>query len=73
MAREAKAEKTWRAHRSDLGLFSHWFTQTSGDAFAADKLTRIDVRDYSHHLLAVEGKAVATVNRRLATLRAFAA
>ena len=71
LARTATGEKTWRAYRSDLGLFATWFTQTTGDPFAASKLTRIDVRDYKQHLLAVEGKAAATVNRRLAALRAF--
>jgi site-specific recombinase XerD len=71
LAGDAKAEKTWRAYRSDLNLFASWFTQTTGDPFAADKLTRIDVRDYKQRLLAVEGKAAATVNRRLAALRAF--
>ena len=73
LAREAKGEKTWRAYRSDLNLFAAWFTQTTGDAFEASKLTRIDIRDYKQHLLAVEGKAAATVNRRLAALRAFCA
>jgi integrase/recombinase XerD len=73
LARDAKAEKTWRAYRSDLLLFATWFTQTTRDPFAAEKLTRIDVRDYKQRLLAVEGKAAATVNRRLAALRAFCA
>src|SRR5215208_6694022 len=71
LARAATAELTWRAYRSDLTLFARWFTRTTGDAFAARTLTRIDVRDYKGHLLAVEGKAAATVNRRLAALRAF--
>src|SRR5215208_5948468 len=71
LARQAKGEKTWRAYRSDLNLFATWFSQTTSDAFAAQTLTRIDVRDYKQHLLAVEGKAAATVNRRLAALRAF--
>jgi len=71
LARQAKAEKTWRAYRSDLGLFAGWFQSTTGDAFAAATLTRVDVRDYKQYLLAVEGKAAATVNRRLAALRAF--
>ncbi len=72
-ARAAKAELTWRAYRSDLNLFARWFTRTTGDPFDARTLTRIDVRDYKQHLLAAEGKAAATVNRRLAALRAFCA
>src|SRR3712207_5796422 len=73
LPRTAKGEKTWRAYRSDLNLFAAWLTQTTGDPFEARKLTRIDVRDYKQHLLSVEGRTPATVNRRLAALRAFAA
>src|SRR5215211_3673887 len=71
LARQPRSAKTWTAYRSDLNLFANWLTQTTGDAFSAESLTRIDVRDYKQHLLAVEGKAAATVNRRLAALRAF--
>ena len=73
LARTATAEKRWRAYRSDLPLFASWPAQTTGDPFEAGRLTRIDVRDYKQHLLGVEGKAAATVNRRLAALRAFCA
>lgn len=71
LARQAKGEKTWRAYRSDLNLIAAWFTRITGESFAAAALTRIDVRDYKRHLLTDEGKAAATVNRRLAALRAF--
>src|SRR5215213_2522757 len=71
LARQPRAEKTWTAYRSDLSLFAAWLTQTTGDAFSAATLTRVDGRDYKQHLLAVEGRAAAAVNRRLAALRAF--
>jgi integrase/recombinase XerD len=71
LARQARSEKTWQAYRSDLNLFAHWLIQTTGDVFSAKSLTRIDVRDYKQHLLSVEGRTPATVNRRLAALRAF--
>jgi site-specific recombinase XerD len=71
LTRQPRSMKTWTAYRSDLTLFANWLTQTTGDAFSAATLTRIDVRDYKQHLLAVEGRAAATVNRRLAALRAF--
>ena len=73
LARQPRSAKTWQAYRSDLNLFASWLTQTTGDPFSAETLTRIDVRDYKQHLLAVEGRAAATVNRRLAALRAFCA
>src|SRR5215212_10122739 len=71
LARQPRSAKTWMAYRSDLTLFASWLTQSTGDAFSAKSLTRIDVRDYKQHLLAVEGRAATTVNRRLAALRAF--
>jgi site-specific recombinase XerD len=71
LAREARSERTWVAYQSDLNLFARWLTQTTGDPFSAKTLTRIDVRDYKQHLLSVEGRTPATVNRRLAALRAF--
>ncbi len=71
LAREPRSEQTWRAYRSDLTLFAGWLTHTTGDVFEARKLTRIDVRDYKQHLLSVEGRKPATINRRLAALRAF--
>jgi site-specific recombinase XerD len=71
LARQPRSEKTWQAYRSDLNLFAQWLTQTTGDAISVKTLTRIDVRDYKQHLLAVEGRAAATVNRRLAALRAL--
>src|SRR5215207_9421749 len=71
LARQPRSAKTWQAYRSDLNLFASWLTQSTGDAFAAETLTRIDVRDYKQHLFAVEGRAAATVNRRLAALRTF--
>src|SRR5215216_1465210 len=73
LARQPRSAKTWQAYRSDLTLFATWLTQTTGDAFSGETLTRIDVRDYKQHLLAVEGRAAVTVNRRLAALRAFCA
>src|SRR5215204_3622252 len=71
LARQPRSAKTWQAYRSDLTLFASWLTQTTGHPFSAETLTRIDVRDYKQHLLAVEGRAAATVNRRLAALRTF--
>lgn len=73
LAKSAKGEQTFRAYRSDLNLFARWLTSTTGDPFAAKNLTRIDVRDYKQFLLATQGRAAATVNRRLAALRAFTA
>lgn len=71
LARQDRSAQTWTAYRSDLLQFARWFATTTGDPFRAANLTRIDVRDYKQHLLTVEGRTPATVNRRLAALRAF--
>ncbi len=48
-----------------------WFEQTVGDASTPEAVTLTDVREYRGHLLTVEQRQPATVNRRLAALRRF--
>jgi site-specific recombinase XerD len=62
---------TRESYRRDLTGFAGWFRTTTGQAFAAQAVTPTDVRDYRAHLLTVERRAPATVNRRLAALRTF--
>ena len=70
VARDPRSERTWVAHRSDLNLFARWLTQTTGGPVEARTLPCSAVRDDTHHLLAAKGEAAATLNRRLAALRA---
>jgi site-specific recombinase XerD len=71
LAREEVAAKTIRAYRSDLTHFGRWFAGSTGEAFAAAAVTPTDLRDYRAHLIGVERRQPATVNRRLAALRRF--
>lgn len=71
LARQEVAPRTRVSYQSDLTLFARWFTGTFGDAFTAAAVTPSDIRDYRSHLVSVEGRRPATVNRRLAALRKF--
>src|ERR671916_416995 len=71
LTREEVGEKTVRAYRSDLAHFGRWFAGATGEAFAAAAVTPTDLRDYRAHLVGVERRQPATVNRRLAALRRF--
>jgi site-specific recombinase XerD len=71
LAREEVAQKTIAAYRSDLTHFGRWFVTSTGEAFRAAAVTPTDLRDYRAHLVGVERRQPATVNRRLAALRRF--
>src|ERR687889_2321233 len=71
LERQETAPKTRIAYRLDLLHFASWFTRTVGEAFTPEAITPTDVREYRGHLLNVEKRQPATVNRRLAALRRF--
>src|SRR5919108_2729239 len=71
LGRQEVAPKTIASYRSDLNVFARWFGESTGEAFRAAAVTPSDIRDYRAHLLTVEGRQPATVNRRLAALRRF--
>jgi site-specific recombinase XerD len=69
--RQEVAPKTITSYTTDLRAVARWFTDTTGQAFAAAVVTPTDLRDYRAHLRTVQRRAPATVNRRLAALRRF--
>jgi integrase/recombinase XerC len=71
LQRQEVSPRTLVSYQSDLTLFARWFIATNGEAFTAAAVTPTDVRDYKAHLVSVEHRAPATVNRRLAALRKF--
>ena len=71
LAGEGKSAHTLRAYTRDLRLFAEWFQITNGKALTPEAITPIDVRQYRAHLLTVQGRKPATVNRKLASLSAF--
>jgi site-specific recombinase XerD len=71
LSREEIAATTIRSYHSDLAHFARWFEGSTGEAFTAAAVTPTDLRDYRSHLVGVERRQPATVNRRLAALRRF--
>lgn len=66
-----RSPRTTQGYMRDLRLFSVWFEQTNGEPLTPQALTRIDAREYRQHLSMVVGAKPATINRRLAALRAY--
>lgn len=64
-------EGTARAYTEDLTDFSRWFEGCNGQAVTPDLVTAIDLREYQSHMLTVRGLKPATINRRLAAVRAW--
>src|SRR3954447_8599543 len=71
LGRQEAAANTVASYRADLALFAHWFEATNGEAFSAAAVTPTDIREYRGYLQNVERRAPATINRKLAALRAF--
>lgn len=71
LERQEASPRTRASYRLDLLHFFRWFEQTVGDASTPEAVTPTDVREYRGHLLTVERRQPATVNRRLAALRRF--
>jgi site-specific recombinase XerD len=71
LGRQDRAPKTISTYKVDLTAFAQWFASTLDEPFSARAVTPTDIRDYRAHLRTVQRHAAATVNRRLAALRAF--
>src|SRR3954466_7998591 len=71
LGRREAAANTVASYRADLQLFAQWFEATNGEAFTAAAVTPTDIREYRSYLQNVERRAPATINRKLAALRAF--
>ena len=71
LERQEASPRTRDAYRLDLLHFAGWFARTLGESFSPEAITSTDVREYRSHLMNVEKRQPATVNRRLAALRRF--
>src|SRR3954447_4669794 len=71
LGRREAAANTVASYRQDLALFGQWLEATNGEAFSAAAVTPTDIREYRSYLQNVERRAPATINRKLAALRAF--
>lgn len=71
LAAQDRSPRTVQAYGADLSHFARWFTQTNGQSLAPEILTPTDVREYRQWMTITKGLAPATVNRRIAALRAY--
>lgn len=65
-----RAERTVQGYLDDLRAFVRWYEQSNGETFLPGHLTPTDVREYRQWLVSRQA-APASVNRRLAALRAY--
>src|SRR3954468_13433848 len=71
LGRQEAAANTVAGYRADLALFAQWFEATKGEPFTAAAVTPADILEYRGYLQNVERRAPATINRKLAALRAL--
>ena len=71
LARQGRPPATRRGYRADLEAFAAWVQQSYNESFDPAHIVREDIRAYRAHLLSVQRRKPATVNRRLAAVRAF--
>ena len=65
-----RSPATIKAYASDLRHFQDWFTNINDEPLTPQNVTGVDLQAYRRHLL-TKGKSPATVNRHLASVRAW--
>jgi integrase/recombinase XerC len=65
------SKNTQRAFAQDLMKFATWFVNSNREQFRIERVTTRDVSDFRDSLRCDDGKATATVNRALVTIRRF--
>jgi hypothetical protein len=68
---EDLSPKTVDGYRQDLLAFRRWYRESRGTDLRWEKLGSNDLINYHQHLISVERRRPATVNRRLQALRRF--
>lgn len=67
------SQHTRRAFAQDARSFVAWFADANREPFTIARVTTRDVTDFRENLRREQGKAVATVNRALVTIRLYLA
>ena len=65
------SKNTQQAFGQDLMKFATWFVKSNREPFRIERVTTRDVSDFRDSLRRDDGKATATVNRALVTIRRF--
>ncbi|MCJ7662084.1 MAG: tyrosine-type recombinase/integrase [Anaerolineales bacterium] len=71
LSAQGRSEHTISGYLSDIAHFSSWFEITNGEHLTPQGLTSSDVQQYKLYLQTVQNAAAATINRRLAAIRAY--
>lgn len=71
LERAERSPATVKHYLSDLRGFAAWFRETNNLALEPKHVTRTDLREYKRHLVRTRRLKPSSVNRKLATLRAF--
>jgi len=66
-----RSSHTVQAYKLDLRQFCQWFEQVNDDEMQPHLITPTDLREFKHFLIEEEQLKPATINRKLASLRAF--
>lgn len=66
-----RSSHTINAYRLDLEQFEKWFAGVNGDEMEPVNVTPTDLREFKHFLIEEEQLKPASVNRKLASLRAY--
>jgi integrase/recombinase XerC len=73
LAEGDRSRRTVAGYVDDIKHFSRWFEQRNGEALQPANLTPTDVKQYRAYLQNAARAKPATINRRLAALRAYGA
>ena len=68
-----RAPLTVKSYLRDLTLFTRWFERSNDQPLTPEVLTPTDAREYKQRLINTDKASPATINRRLAALRAYVA
>src|SRR6266446_624962 len=71
LKRQQLSTYTIENYASDLRVFARFFQGSTGEEFQVARITPTDIRDFKSHLVAIEQRSPATVNRRIYALRKF--
>jgi len=67
---EGKSDKTITTYRTALKQFIKWFAEST-DNTVIEAVTPLDIKEHKQHLVAVQKRKPATVNKAIVTLKGF--
>lgn len=65
------SDNTIKSYQSDLEQFAAWYKETTGEKLSPNLVTSLDVAEYRQYMMTVKEYSPATVNRKLAAIRAW--